>query len=193
MNTGELKRYSRTGPDWIEARIELHRRLALPLACIMLALVGIPLGISSRKGGKSAGYVTALFLAFFCYYLAFISLIGMAKQRTLPVEVAVWTPNAAFMLAGLILIARLERPGRPRPGGHAAGLDRGRVEAPAAALRHTADRREFARAGRRWLPLAAADRRYLRPLQLPVLLRRAAGQLRHDDARSTTSSSCWAT
>ena len=35
----------------------------------MLALVGIPLGISSRKGGKSGGYVTAIFLAFFCYYL----------------------------------------------------------------------------------------------------------------------------
>ncbi len=111
MNTGDLKQYSRTGPDWIEARIELHRRMALPLACIMLSLVGIPLGVSSRKGGKSAGYVTALFLAFFCYYLAFISLTGMAKQRTLPVEVAVWTPNAAFMLVGLILIARLERPG----------------------------------------------------------------------------------
>ncbi len=111
MNTGELKRYSRTGADWIEARIELHRRMAYPLACLTLSLVGIPLGISSRKGGKSAGYVTALFLAFFCYHLASISLMGLAKQRTLPVEAAVWTPNAAFLIAGLILIARLEEPG----------------------------------------------------------------------------------
>ncbi len=111
MNTGELKGYSRTGANWIEARIELHRRLSLPLACIMLSLVGIPLGVSSRKGGKSSGYVTALFLAFFCYHLASIALIGMAKQRALPVEVAVWTPDAGFMIAGLILIARLERPG----------------------------------------------------------------------------------
>lgn len=111
MDTGELRRYSRTGPDWVEARIELHQRMALPLACIMLALVGIPLGVSSRKGGKSAGYVTALFLAFFCYYLAFITLIGLAKQRALPVVVAVWMPNAAFMIAGLSLLTRLERPG----------------------------------------------------------------------------------
>jgi LPS export ABC transporter permease LptG/LPS export ABC transporter permease LptF len=111
MNTGDLKGYSRTGPFWIEARIQLHQRLSLPIACIMLSLVGIPLGVSSRKGGKSAGYVTALFLAFFCYQLASIALIGMAKQRALPVEVAIWTPDAAFMIAGLILIARLERPG----------------------------------------------------------------------------------
>ncbi len=110
MNTGELKRYSRTGANWIEARIELHRRMALPLACMMLALVGIPLGVSSRKGGKSGGYVTGIFLAFFCYFLAFITLIGLAKQRAMPVE-GIWLPNLGFMLAGLILISRLERPG----------------------------------------------------------------------------------
>jgi LPS export ABC transporter permease LptG/LPS export ABC transporter permease LptF len=110
MNTSDLKRYSRTGKDWIEARIELHRRMAFPLACLMLSLVGIPLGVSSRKGGKSAAYVTALFLAFFCYYMAFIAIIGLAKQRALPVE-AIWLPNAAFLVVGLILIARIERPG----------------------------------------------------------------------------------
>ena len=110
MNTGELKRYSRTGANWIEARIELHRRMALPIACMMLALVGIPLGVSSRKGGKSGGYVTGIFLAFFCYFLAFITMISLAKSKTLPVE-GMWIPNAVFMLAGLALISRLERPG----------------------------------------------------------------------------------
>ena len=50
MNTRELRRYSATGADWVEARIELHQRLALPIACLVLALVGIPLGVSSRKG-----------------------------------------------------------------------------------------------------------------------------------------------
>ena len=99
----------------MEARIELHRRLALPIACLVLALVGIPLGVSSRKGGKSGGYVTAVFLAFFCYYLAFISLVSLAAARddhgTLPVEVALWLPNAAFLVAGLIAVARMETPG----------------------------------------------------------------------------------
>ena len=64
----------------LEARIEWHRRLALPIACLVLALVGIPLGVSSRKGGKSGGYVTAVFLAFFCYYLAFITLVSLARR-----------------------------------------------------------------------------------------------------------------
>ncbi len=111
MNTRELRRYSRSGPDWVEARIELHKRLALPIGCLVLALVGIPLGVSSRKGGKSGGYVTAVFLAFFCYYLAFITLVGLARQRALPVEVAIWLPNAAFAIAGVIFVASMEKPG----------------------------------------------------------------------------------
>ena len=77
----------------------------------MLALVGIPLGISTRKGGKSAGYVNAIFLAFFCYHLSSVSLVGLAKQRTLPVPVAIWLPDVVFGLAGLIFLYRMERPG----------------------------------------------------------------------------------
>ncbi len=152
MNTGELRHYSRTGPDWVEARIELHRRMAYPLACIMLALVGIPLGVSSRKGGKSAGYVTALFLAFFCYQLVFISLIGLAKQHTIPVEAAVWTPNTLFMLAGLLLIARLEQPGDR----DLVGTLRGWFSAGFHRLRPRLAAPDFAEGERRrgpWLPL----------------------------------------
>lgn len=111
MNTRQLIAYPRNGPDYTEARIELHKRFALPLACITLALVGIPLGIATRKGGKSAGYVIGFFLGFFCYNLSSVALMGIAKQKTLPVPVAAWLPNAAFLVAGIILLYRMERPG----------------------------------------------------------------------------------
>ena len=109
MNTRQLAKYS--GPNQIEARVEMHRRFSLPLACIMLALVGIPLGISTRKGGKSSGYVTAVFLAFFCYHLSSITLISLAKQGAISVPLAIWAPNIAFGVAGLWFLARMERPG----------------------------------------------------------------------------------
>ena len=109
--TRELPWHARHSPKWLEARIELHKRLAFPIGCIALALVGIPLGVSSRKAGKSGGYVTAVFLAFFCYWLSFITLIGLAQQQKIPVELAAWAPNAIFALSGIILLARLERPG----------------------------------------------------------------------------------
>ncbi len=105
-----------TGPLLAEARrsreasIELHQRFALPLACVLLAMLGVPLGISSRKAGKSAAFVLAVFLAFL-YWVMLISLIGLAEQSKLPAVVAVWTPNAVFALFGVFLIAGLERPG----------------------------------------------------------------------------------
>lgn len=115
MLTSELLTFIRHNPaktdDGTNARIELHRRFALPVACLMLALVGIPLGTSSRKGGRSAGYVWAIFLAFFCYYLSYITLTGLARSHSLNVDVASWLPNAAFLVAGIIMIVRMESPG----------------------------------------------------------------------------------
>src|ERR1035437_8202233 len=123
MGTSQLMAYPRGKPDWIEYQIELHRRFALPVACLMLAMVGIPLGIATRKGGRASGYVTAIFVAFFCYWLAFAFLIGMAKQGTLPVPVALWLPNAAFFVAGLSFLGRPEKTGgREFSGGLRARL-----------------------------------------------------------------------
>jgi LPS export ABC transporter permease LptF/LPS export ABC transporter permease LptG len=94
----------------IQARIELHYRLALPPACFLLALIGIPLGISSRKGGKSPAFVFTVALAF-VYWMGLIAAQGLAKQQALPVGIAMWIPNAIFALAGLFFLTQLERPG----------------------------------------------------------------------------------
>jgi LPS export ABC transporter permease LptG/LPS export ABC transporter permease LptF len=94
-----------------ESRLELHHRLALPPACMLLALLGIPLGVSTRKGGKSTAFVVTVSLAFL-YWMGLIAMNGLAKQHKLPVEIAVWIPNAVFALIGLTLLIRLERPGQ---------------------------------------------------------------------------------
>lgn len=94
----------------IEARIELHQRLALPPACFLLALIGIPLGVSSRKGGKSSAFVLTVALAFL-YWMGLIGANGLAKQHKLPVGLAMWIPNLVFAVIGIVLLIRLERPG----------------------------------------------------------------------------------
>jgi len=129
MSTRQLMRYQ--GPDRIEAAIELQQRFALPVASMMLALVGIPLGIATRKGGKSASYVIGVFLGFFCYYLAYIALVNVAKQKALPVPVASWLPDVAFGIAGVIFLVRMEQPGdRDLLASLAAGMTRlfGRIK-----------------------------------------------------------------
>ena len=115
MLTKELVAFIRLQPrrsqESIDARIELYGRFALPVAAVMLALVGIPLGASSRKGGRSAGYIWGIFLAFFVYYVGYITLTRLASARSLSSELACWMPNGLFGLTGLLLIGRMERPG----------------------------------------------------------------------------------
>jgi|SRR5579863_9098 len=94
----------------LEARVELQQRLAFPLACLLLTLAGIPLGITSKRGGKSSAVVLTFAIAF-VYFIAMGGLNKMARQGTLPAEIAVWTPNLFFTVLGLAMMARLELPG----------------------------------------------------------------------------------
>ncbi len=93
-----------------EARVELHRRLALPVACLLLALVGIPLGAGSRRSGRGGAFVVTVFLAFL-YYMSLVSLIGLAGQGRMRPELAAWAPNVVLGLIGLALVAGIDRPG----------------------------------------------------------------------------------
>ncbi len=131
MDTGPLYRRVYRRPDLshddhVEAAIEFHQRFALPLACVLLALVGVPLGISSRKGGKSAAFILTVLLAFL-YYLGFITLIGLARKGSLPVPLAVWAPDAVFFAVGIFLLCRLERPGDRDAGAALRNLARGAI------------------------------------------------------------------
>ena len=108
---GIVRNSSPKTDDGATSRVELYSRFALPLACLALGLVGIPLGVQTRKGGKSAGYVTAILLAFLCYYLSFITLTSMARKHSLSTEVGTWLPDVVFCIAGIVFISRLEIPG----------------------------------------------------------------------------------
>jgi LPS export ABC transporter permease LptF/LPS export ABC transporter permease LptG len=88
--------------------IEFHRRFALPTACLVLALVGIPLGLSSKKGGKSTGFVLTIALVFL-YYLISLAGMSMARQGKLPVAPAVWLGNIIFFVAGVVFLWRVDR------------------------------------------------------------------------------------
>ena len=95
----------------LDARTELHQRLALPMACVLMALVGVPLGITRRRAGKSAAVVMTAGVAF-VYFLGIIGFIGMARQEgLLGPEIAVWLPNLLFAVGGLTMLVRLEKPG----------------------------------------------------------------------------------
>jgi LPS export ABC transporter permease LptF/LPS export ABC transporter permease LptG len=97
--------------DLIKARyyeIEFHRRFALPFACLVLAMVGIPLGLSARKGGKSTGFVLTILLVVVYYFFSLLG-VQMARQGKMSPWFGSWMGNIFFFVAGLFLLWRVDR------------------------------------------------------------------------------------
>jgi LPS export ABC transporter permease LptF/LPS export ABC transporter permease LptG len=102
------------GPHWREARVEFQRRLAFPAACLVFALLGVPIGVRPRRGGRATGLVVTLILLG-GYYFFFVAGDHMAAQGRLPPGLGVWSANLVGTIAGLIFLRRVEnirRPGR---------------------------------------------------------------------------------
>jgi LPS export ABC transporter permease LptG len=99
------------GPDSKRFLIELHNRFAFPVACLVLMLVGVPLGVASRRGGKSSGFVYTILLVFLYYFLSVIG-TALGRQNKLPVFLAVWSANMLFAGAGIFLLWQMASGGR---------------------------------------------------------------------------------
>jgi len=95
-------------PDPSSYALQLHRRFALPLAPVLFALVAVPLGLRPSRGARSFGaFVCALLV--FGYYacLSFAQFLGSAGHVS--PAVALWLPNAIFLVAGIVLLRRARR------------------------------------------------------------------------------------
>jgi LPS export ABC transporter permease LptF/LPS export ABC transporter permease LptG len=89
-------------------RIEFYNRFALPTACLVLAMVGIPLGLSSKKSGKSGGFVLTIALVFVYYFVSLIG-VSLAKQGRVSPAFGAWLANLVFFAAALFLLWQAER------------------------------------------------------------------------------------
>jgi len=102
-------------PDSKRYQIEFNNRFSYPVACLVLMLVGVPLGVMSRRGGKSSGFVFTLLLVVVYYVLSYTG-VALARQDKLPVFVAVWLANLVFAAAGIFLLWQMASGGRVLSG-----------------------------------------------------------------------------
>ena len=111
LPTPELWRRTHAhGPAAQPFKIEFQRRLATPTACLVLMLVGVPLGLSSKRGGKGAAFVLTLVLVFL-YYFASTMGIALARDGKVSAIVGVWAANVVFTVAGMLLIQQISTGG----------------------------------------------------------------------------------
>jgi LPS export ABC transporter permease LptF/LPS export ABC transporter permease LptG len=99
---------STTGKASYEARVEIQRRFAFPVACMVFALLAVPLAARPRRGGRAMGFIVSLLLV--CgYYLMFIVGAGLAKEGKVSPVMGIWAANFLTGLAGLALLPGMEQ------------------------------------------------------------------------------------
>jgi LPS export ABC transporter permease LptG len=99
----ESDRYARN-----VARVEIHKKFAIPFACIAFGVVGLPLGITNRRGGKSSGFSLSIAIIVF-YYVMIMNGEDLAVQGKLPAWIGMWTANLLLLIVGTFLLSRANR------------------------------------------------------------------------------------
>ena len=106
-----LKSITKSNTDALEYRkiiitqhnIEWHRKISLAVACLLLFLVGAPLGAIIRKGGFGLPVLVSVFF-FLIYHV--LSMIGEKSAKDLSMEAyeGMWLANIVFLPIVLFLI-----------------------------------------------------------------------------------------
>ncbi len=85
------------------AIMEIHRRFSIPAACLVFVLVGVGLGVTSRKDGRLASFALGV-IVIFTYYVTMYGAEAMAKGAAVSSHLAMWLPNIILGLLGLALL-----------------------------------------------------------------------------------------
>ena len=106
-----LKSITKSNKDDLEYRkiiitkhnIEWHRKISLAVACLLLFLIGAPLGAIIRKGGFGLPVLVSVFF-FLIYHV--LSMIGekSAKDLSMQAYEGMWLANMVFVPIALFLI-----------------------------------------------------------------------------------------
>lgn len=101
-----LAETERLGPESRAAAAylnEFHQRLALPVSCFILTLLGFPLGFLSGPRHKSIGISLGL-AVFIFYYVLLTGAKTLSESLYLPAVAAMWLPNILFLGLTILFI-----------------------------------------------------------------------------------------
>lgn len=97
--------YERKHKEWISYSVEIQKKFALPFVCLIFGFLGLPLGASTKKGGRTSGFTISIGIIL-VYYVLITAGEQMAKEGQLSPFLGMWGPNILLFLAALYLFFR---------------------------------------------------------------------------------------
>jgi lipopolysaccharide export system permease protein len=88
--------------------LQLHKRFALPVAPLVFALIGVPLGLGRGRGARAIGALMCVVLLF-SYYALLSFGESLGERGAIPPAVGLWVPNVVFALGAIPLLRRASR------------------------------------------------------------------------------------
>jgi len=85
-------------------QVEIHKKFAIPFSCFIFAFLALPLGASSRKGGRTSGFTISIGLIII-YYVLLTAGEQMSVDGSLPPWFGTWGPNILFACIALLLFS----------------------------------------------------------------------------------------
>ncbi len=111
----------RTAVDRRLALLEIQKKLALPAACLVFGLLGLPLGVVTRRGGRAAGFTVSVAIVL-AYYVLFATGEARAIEGRWTPFFAMWLPNILLAALGLAALHRVRRDRGILPSGAVLAL-----------------------------------------------------------------------
>lgn len=103
----QIRRLRRAGVQARSLWVEYHVKLSLPMAGLVMTLVGLPLSLYGRRGGRAFGTAASLGLVLL-YYVIFALFRSLGNSGSVEPLLAAWTPNLLYLAAAGWLFARAE-------------------------------------------------------------------------------------
>ncbi|HEX2695427.1 MAG TPA: LptF/LptG family permease, partial [Acidobacteriota bacterium] len=85
--------------------IEIHKKFALPFVCFIFVLLGLPLGMTTKKGGRTSGFTISI-AVILLYYILITAGEKLAMDGRVPPFLGMWGPNILLFMAGLYLFVK---------------------------------------------------------------------------------------
>jgi len=89
-------------PLWVT----LHLRIAVPLASIVLAIIGSAFGVTPQRRGTGFGFGLSILIVF-AYYVVMSFSKSFGQSGHISPMLAAWIPNIMFSIFGIFLVRRV--------------------------------------------------------------------------------------
>jgi LPS export ABC transporter permease LptF/LPS export ABC transporter permease LptG len=91
--------------------VEIHKKFAIPAACLVFSVLGVPMGIRAHRGGRWGAFVALLPIVLF-YYVALTLGENLGDSGRIPPWLGMWGPN---LVVGAVAVYLLRANLRERP------------------------------------------------------------------------------